>query len=102
MKLTIWGFPVMRLWHLGPDDRPAPRTFAPRNVRMPAPALVRPPATRLTSTPHCSGRHAIEEGLARCEWCDALSDAITLMRDLERRVVVLEDEVAELRERNAS
>ncbi|WP_433225423.1 hypothetical protein [Actinomadura formosensis] len=45
--------------------------------------------------PHCSGRHAIEEGLARCEWCEVLTDVITLVRRLEREVAELRAEGSE-------
>lgn len=51
-------------------------------------------------TPHCDGRHGdghpTKLGTTRCEYCDALTGAITLVRSLEKRVAELERQVAEL------
>lgn len=61
-------------------------------------AIRRKGEARRLHLPHCNGRHGIEEDEAgsRCEYCDALSGAITLVRSLEKRVVGLESRVAEL------
>lgn len=49
--------------------------------------------------PHCNGRHGITDGKGdRCEWCDALTDAITLVRALERRVLEQDRRISALEE----
>ncbi|TDB86446.1 hypothetical protein E1264_17765 [Actinomadura sp. KC216] len=77
-----------------PERRPWDTAVAP--VRQPAPT----PNDKPVILPHCNGRHGIEEGLARCEWCDALTDLITAHKALVQRVVDLERQVAELIERD--
>lgn len=117
MRLRKWGLPVLRTWtapevvqHLGdPDEVPAP-TMTGTGIADPdgppddVQVLDVPPERRPWDTaedagrpPHCSGRHALAEGLVTCEYCEALTGAVSLVRSLEKRVVELEREVADLR-----
>lgn len=79
--------PVERL-DVPPERRPWDRTD--------------PPPT-LPTAPHCNGRHGVEENEAgyRCEWCDALTGLITLVKELELHGVLQNRRIAALEERLA-
>lgn len=79
-----------------PELRPWDTVQAP--ARQPVPR----PGVRIVKVPHCDGRHgeAIDQvARRRCEWCDALTDVITVVRHLEREVTEKDRRIADLERR---
>lgn len=63
-----------------------PSAVPPRAMPTPPPITTAP-----INAPHCNGRHGPDrdERGRTCEWCDALTSALTAIRQLERTVAEL-------------
>jgi hypothetical protein len=79
-----------------PERRPWDRTEPP-----PPPPAPGPRRIQIESLPHCDGRHGVGEGMQRCEWCDTLTDLISVVKNLETQVVILSRDIGALRTRLA-
>ncbi|WP_433233933.1 hypothetical protein [Actinomadura nitritigenes] len=102
-----------RVWHTDrqaadharevPRATPAPLDFgSPLRHDFEAPERQWPdprPDEHLALTPHCNGRHGPgdpDDFKGRCEWCEALTELASDMRETRRRVSELEENVAAL------